>query len=392
MKRLACLLLLLPALPARAEPLRLHAAVEAGDLHLEADAPLPASAFIRVQVFRDVTTFSKQPPVPLADVRVPFTSPDHLETLLPMGEALAVPGHYRVRAEFERHVQYPAVLERIGELVLDPVETFLVVGMDSESFLAKILKEQAYLEDALSRTEGFLTGLQALQAPLPPPPNGVEADPAAHVKAWQDWWTQARPFFESLILHGREEMERCYPETHQAFTEEFIFYGIFRDAALAHHKATTSTPAHPSLDTLSKLTGDLKAPRHGTPNPKPPAEALLRCRALLSRETLHYRLAGADTLIRAVRTETASQRNTPDRARWFRRRALWGRHHELLGTGLQTLPQREALAVLLKAVTAWIDAEEKTLFEQAPPAQPAEIAVREALVPLRKALLETGKP
>jgi hypothetical protein len=388
--RLALALLFFPALPALAEPLRLRAWIENGDLRVEADAPLPATAFIRVQVFREVATLAAHDPVPLADVRVPFSSPDRLEALLPMGDALIVPGHYRVRGEFERGGQYPEVLQAIGSLSLVPVEVPLVVGMDSEAFLSKLLKEQAFLEEALGRVGDFLVRLEVLKA-------GAEAAPETGIPAWKAWREQERPFLETLILRGREEATRCYPETYRAFAEGFVFHGIFQtesqqflNVELQPGKpATAANPLallHAGTGKPVPATGPLKGSDGMAPDPLAP------CRALFLRETLHYRLSGADALIQAIRAERNAQQRVANLARWLHRKVLWDRLLDLMGRGLEPLPQRREFAVLLKAVRAWVDAEDRALFEQGPSAKAAEQAVQEALVPLHKALQDAAKP
>ena len=346
-------LLALPwaAEPAAAAPLALKAALASDGKALEVrvEGPLPRRAIITLKVTREFVTPTRHPPVVLTEVLLSFQEAGRAEALLEIGEALAVPGRYRVQAAFESQGQYPEVLKALGDSVPEPAEVVLAEALASKGYLEALLKEQAHLAEALTEVRGFLDRMNDLEAE-------VARDRAQGLAAWAAWRAQARPGLERIIAHGRRARESLYPETHDRFSEAFVYSGLFQmeDRKFGAVQAAGEYHGTGSFGDKPRVFGQDLEP----------------CETLFRMETVYFRLAVMNGLYNAVLQELAVQGKRPDPARWDSKRAEWGEILSLwksdLGPPDPALPapyvkqmlHRDSLSSLGEAMAGWLDAKD----------------------------------
>ncbi len=352
-RALFCVLLSLPwaAEPAAGAPLAVTASVASGGtaLQIGVAGPLPKRAIVTLKITREFITPTRRSPVVLKEFLLAFGEEGRAETLLEIGDALAVPGKYRVRVSYEAQGQYPDVLKAVGDPAPAPCEVVLDGTVASKGYLDALLKEQAFLAGALAEVGDCLDRMNALEAQ-------VARNPEQGLAAWAAWRAQAVPRLERIIQHGREVRDSFYPETHGQFSEDFVFSGLFqmesrKFSAAQHGGGYHGTGAFKNKPQVSR--GDLEP-----------------CEALFRMETAYYRLAVMNGLYNAILQELAAQEKRPDPARWDRKHSEWTGILALwqsdLGPQDPAVPvplvkqvlHREALAALGGAMSGWLDAGE----------------------------------
>jgi hypothetical protein len=323
-------------------------------LQVQVEGALPKRAVVTLRVTREFITPTRHAPVVLKEILLPFEEEGRAEILLEIGDALAVPGKYRVRVSFEAQGQYPDVLKTVGDAGPAPAEVVLDEAVASKDYMASLLKEQATLADSILEVGDFLDRMNALEAE-------VAGNKEQGVAAWAAWRPQAVSGLERIIQHGREVRECFYPETHDQFSESFVFSGLFQMESRKFSAAQAGGGYHG--------TGAFRD------KPKVVRGDALPCEAVFRMETVYYRLAVMNGLYNAVLQELAAQGKRPDPARWDRKRAGWG---EILALWLSDVGppaepasdrapavplvkqvlHREGLAALGGAMAAWLDATE----------------------------------
>lgn len=384
---LAALACLGAAGAASGQPLDLRASAENGSADLKVsveNTDLPKDAVVTIKVTREFI-HTKRPPITLMEKLLPFTEPGHAEALYPMGEALAVPGRYRVRASFEKVGQYPKVLEAMGNQIPDPKEVLLDDAAVSKAYLQAVLNEQKFLADSIMQVGGFLDRMNEVAA-LTDQDRQAARDakrPNKGIQAWAAWRIKAVPeVLEKVITHGREVRDKFYPITHEQFSERYIFAGLFQmesrkfgaaEAGGAYHGTGTLARQHTSL--------------------RPELDPYVN---LFRQESLWYRLMMINSLFPTVDTElkaidkAASKGRQPDRGAWDRKRRDWNEFLALWQADLAPVEpprpapyvmlHREALLALGAALTAWMDAEEGHRFVTPRPPEAAEREARRQAV------------
>ncbi len=340
--------LLSPALAGGTEGLGLRATLEEDGtaLRVTASCPsLPKDALLTLRVERELSTSGRRASVLLKEFRLRFTENGQGEGLFTMGAELAVPGRYRVRASFDPRGQYPKVLQAVGGATPDPAEVLLEESLASPAYLKSLLAEQSFLEEAFGTVGDFLDRMNEME-------EGVVQDREKGVAAWSAWRRKALPGLERILTHGREVRDRWYPETCDAFSERFVYSGLFQMEARRFGAAQSGGPylGTGAFSDRSRVSRKDLEPE------------IRRFR----EETFRYRVSVLNALYDDCLLEAA--RKPASRPRWDYRRQLWGKVLELWRKD-QEVPHREALEAVAQAFESWIQAQEAFLFD--PQARPA---------------------
>lgn len=191
------------------EALHLEASREEGGLlRVRVKADLPQKTLIALTVDR---CFEGRPPLPLDRYRLMLDANGRGESAYRMGEELAVPGAYRVRASVEtRGEKHPA-----------PAEVRLDEDLGKLPYLKAVLEEQGFLISAMSWTAGFLDDLGRMETLM-------AQDRKAGVEAWKIWRDNAVPELNRLIDRGTKQGRRFSPRVHDRFSGEFLFMGLLQ--------------------------------------------------------------------------------------------------------------------------------------------------------------------
>ena len=355
------------AVPAPAAPLGLTVRVDDSrsilDLSVEGMA-LPAGAVLTVRVTREFSVPGQEEPALLKEFLLPVRKAGYTEASCPMGDALTLPGRYRVQVAYDPVAQSPEVRKALEGPAPEPGEAVLGDWMASREYLERLLREQSVLGDALGSVGEFLDGMNEMEAQ-------AAGDPKKGLLAWEAWRAQAVPALQQMIRRQQGMRDGLYAGTRDQFVERFLASGLILTEAqkfLALKQGRTASGAGVLRDRVTATRQDLA-----------PHEALFR------RETALYRLSVANALYRAVEDELKLQERRPDRERWARLRRSWEDLLALWRKELKKEVRCKGLEALADALEAWWTAEEACGFGGAAAARDAvKTSFREALAGLQE--------
>lgn len=319
MKRLALgLVLAFSSASLAAEPLKLEASLEKEGATLRVrieGGALPDRAIGEVTVTREIGTLGRKEPWKLRSLLVPFGTDGRAEARIDVGEALSVPGRYRIEAVLGKTVP-----RRSGEATLD-------VGLDTKAYLAAVLEAEAFFSASIESVGGFLERMNALEIE-------VSRDREAGLEAWRAWRGKAVHELLDLIAEARRIQGRFYPRTFLLFVEQYVRSGVIQVESRKFQAAESGGTYVGTGIFRDETTVERKI--------------LEPARHLLRRETVHYRLVAADALYGRIAAELEAQARRPDSASWDRKRAVWD--------GILVLEEGgEGMKELVSAFRAWLD-------------------------------------